>query len=162
MTLILSARPRPRTLTLALLATAVVTAQLVTACSETPRHRSGAAEPQSVAVTLENFKIDLPAQLRAGRVRFVVTGAGPTMHELNVASVAAAAALADGLPMNRNHLVDDLTPHPGFTHLGEVEGVDIGQRKSLTLTLTPGHYVFYCNMDGHYRAGMTTAVTVLP
>jgi hypothetical protein len=44
-----------------------------------------AARAARVPVTERNFAIDLPSQIRAGRTTFVITGAGPSMHEFNVA-----------------------------------------------------------------------------
>lgn len=110
-------------------------------------------------MTLANFKIDAPAQLSAGLTRFVVHGLGPTMHEFNVVKTGDGRK---SLPVGPDHLVDDQNPHPDFDHLGEVEGIDIGQAKSLTISLPPGHYVLYCNMDGHYAFGMNADLTVLP
>jgi uncharacterized cupredoxin-like copper-binding protein len=120
-------------------------------------HHSG-DDARSIDVVMQNFKIDIPRVIHAGRVRFVVRNSGPSMHEFNVVRTSLAAA---DLPKNAAGTVADTDPHPGFKHLGEVEGIDIGQRKTLTLTLLPGDYVVYCNMDGHYEVGMAAKVTVV-
>jgi plastocyanin len=117
----------------------------------------GRAAGRRVAVTVRNFRIDLPATVRAGTVTFVIDGAGPTMHEFNVARTNLAQ---DRLPQADDGTVDDKTPHPGFVHVAEREGIDIGQHKTLTVALTPGAYVLYCNMDGHYQAGMRAPIVV--
>ena len=140
------------------LAAVLVAVAMTTSCAGATRH-AGSASTARVEVTLENFKIDVPAQIHAGLTRFMVTGVGPTMHEFNV--VRTRAGRKD-LPVGNDHLVDDQNPHPDFDHLGEVEGIDIGQHKSLTISLPPGHYVLYCNMDGHYAFGMNADLTVLP
>jgi uncharacterized cupredoxin-like copper-binding protein len=137
----------------------VLTVAGLAACGSRSHGSQAGSGGRKVEVTLENFKIDMPAQIRAGRVTLMVAGAGPTMHELNVARSDAAP---DALPVGADHLVDDHEPHVGFTHVAEAEGIDLGQRKTMTLSLSPGHYVLYCNMDGHYRAGMSTALTVVP
>lgn len=115
-------------------------------------------ESASVTVVLDNFKIDMPRVVHAGVVHFVVKNSGPTMHEFNVARTDLAPS---ELPVSAAGIVDDTDPEKGFTHIGEVEGIDIGQRKTLTVTLSPGEYVVYCNMDGHYEAGMAGRVTVV-
>jgi uncharacterized cupredoxin-like copper-binding protein len=118
---------------------------------------SSAGVDESVSVNLENFKISLPAHVRAGLVRFDIHGLGPTMHEFNVASTNISSG---DLPLAANGTVDDHGVHPGFTHLAEEEGIDLHEKASLTVRLPPGHYVLYCNMEGHYLAGMHAEVTV--
>ena len=115
--------------------------------------------PAGVPVVVSNFRIDAPATVKAGDVTFAITGTGPTMHELNIAETDLPG---DQLPTAPDGTVDDSSPHPGFTHLAEREGIDIGNHATLRAHLTPGRYVLYCNMYGHYRAGMWTVVTVTP
>jgi uncharacterized cupredoxin-like copper-binding protein len=79
------------------------------------------------------------------------------MHEFVVARTDASAA---SLPLAANGTVDDHNAHAGFELIAEREGIDIGAHASLTVHLRPGHYVVYCNMYGHYRAGMHAEVTV--
>jgi uncharacterized cupredoxin-like copper-binding protein len=112
---------------------------------------------ESVSVNLQNFEIAAPTHVHAGLVRFDIHGLGPTMHEFNVASTNISPG---DLPLAADGTVDDHGVHPGFTHLGEEEGIDMNENASLTLRLPPGHYVLYCNMEGHYLAGMHTEVIV--
>jgi len=121
------------------------------------RHRHVVATA-TVAVTVQNFRIDIPPVLQSGTIRFVVTNLGPTMHEFNVARTDLAPA---NVPMKADGILDDTDPHQNFTHLAEVEGIDIGQHKTLTVQLSPGQYVVYCNMDGHVAAGMVEQITVI-
>ncbi len=44
--------------------------------------------------------------------------------------------------------------------LGEVADLDAGKSGSLTLDLKPGIYVLFCNIPGHFMAGMWTTLTV--
>jgi uncharacterized cupredoxin-like copper-binding protein len=119
------------------------------------RHSDAATEV--VPFDLVNFQIVGPAHVRAGLVRFVLTGVGPTMHEFNVARTDEAPA---ALPLAPDGTVDDQVEHRGFEHLAEREGVDIGDHASLTVQLAPGRYVLYCNMYGHYEAGMRAELVV--
>jgi uncharacterized cupredoxin-like copper-binding protein len=44
--------------------------------------------------------------------------------------------------------------------LGEVSELEPGKSGSVTLQLTPGQYLLFCNLPGHYMAGMWTLVDV--
>ncbi len=125
-----------------------------TGCGSPPHADTGA---EVVPFDLANFKIVGPAHVRAGLVKFVLTGVGPTMHEFNVVRTDEAQS---ALPLASDGTVDDQVAHRGFDHLAEREGVDIGDHASLTVQLAPGHYVLYCNMYGHYEAGMHAELVV--
>ena len=44
--------------------------------------------------------------------------------------------------------------------LGEVADLEPGKTGALTKTLTPGNYILYCNIPGHYALGMWTLLKV--
>jgi uncharacterized cupredoxin-like copper-binding protein len=44
--------------------------------------------------------------------------------------------------------------------VGELEPGDPGAVRTLRLKLSPGRYVFFCNMAGHYLGGMRHEVVV--
>ena len=44
--------------------------------------------------------------------------------------------------------------------VGELNEVAAGTVGTLPLTLAPGRYVFFCNMDGHYLGGMHAVLEV--
>jgi uncharacterized cupredoxin-like copper-binding protein len=118
---------------------------------------SSAPVDQAVSVELKNFEISAPAQVHAGLVRFDLHGLGPTMHEFVIARTNRKAG---DLPLAADDTVDDHGEYPGFTLLGEEEGIDMNDKAAFTVRLTPGHYVLFCNMEGHYLAGMHREVTV--
>ena len=107
---------------------------------------------QIVDVTVKNFRILLPGVIPTGAVTFRVHGKGPTLHEFNVARSTLAP---NSLPLAADDTADDTKNTPKFTFIAQVEGIDVGMTKDLTTNITPGHYDFYCNMDGHYMAHMT-------
>jgi uncharacterized cupredoxin-like copper-binding protein len=110
-----------------------------------------------VDVTVKDFKIDSPASVPSGTVTFVVHGTGPMMHEFNVAWTDLGPK---ELPTALNGTVADKADTPHFVHLSEVEGIEMDGTKTLTVKLEPGkRYVMYCNMEGHYEAGMASVVT---
>jgi len=48
----------------------------------------------------------------------------------------------------------------GVKLVDEAGGLDIDDRQTMVLDLAPGHYVMYCNLEGHYLGGMYAALTV--
>jgi uncharacterized cupredoxin-like copper-binding protein len=119
-----------------------------------------AAPSQTVApisVSLRDFAINVGATSTTNQdVTIQITNLGPTMHELNVVRTDRPA---DSLPLRLDGLtVDDASA--AITHIAEAEGLDIGDRRTLKLHLSPGHYVFYCNMEGHYLGHMFSAFQV--
>jgi uncharacterized cupredoxin-like copper-binding protein len=44
--------------------------------------------------------------------------------------------------------------------LGEVSELDAGKSGALRIEMAPGKYILYCNVPGHYTAGMWTTFTV--
>jgi uncharacterized cupredoxin-like copper-binding protein len=109
-----------------------------------------------VNVRLEDFKVRQDAAVvRAGDVSFRILNRGPTTHELIVVRTDRAP---DKLPLQSDGLTVD-EEGPGIDLLDEVEGLDIDDRQTLDLRLTPGHYVLYCNLEGHYLGGMYATLT---
>ena len=46
----------------------------------------------------------------------------------------------------------------GHGAFGEI--LEAGDKKNLTLNLPPGHYVLYCNLEGHYLGSMHATLDV--
>ncbi len=91
----------------------------------------------------------------AGKVRFEVTNnSKETIHEMLVAPIADENVV---LPFIANeNRVDEEAAHD----LGEVSELDPTKSGSLTLDLKPGNYILYCNVPGHFMAGMWTVLNV--
>jgi uncharacterized cupredoxin-like copper-binding protein len=110
-----------------------------------------------VQVLLDDFQVHrTTAAAPAGMVRFQLVNNGPSTHELIVVRTDRASAK---LPLQRDGLTVD-EEGPGVDHVDEAEGLDLADRRTLTLDLAPGHYVLFCNMEGHYLGGMHAAFTV--
>jgi uncharacterized cupredoxin-like copper-binding protein len=110
-----------------------------------------------VNLLLEDFKVrEDAAVVPAGTVSFRILNQGPTTHEVNVVRTDHAP---NKLPLQRDGLTvnEDAS---GMEFLDDAEGLDIDDRKTLVLDLAPGHYVLYCNLEGHYLGGMYAALTV--
>lgn len=91
----------------------------------------------------------------AGDVTFDVSNdAKGFVHEMIVAK-----APADGKPLPYDANEDGVNEDAAGA-LGEVSELKPGEAGSVTLTLDPGTYVLFCNVKGHYMAGMWTTITV--
>jgi uncharacterized cupredoxin-like copper-binding protein len=118
----------------------------------------GACGPASgggtVHVTLKENGITLDqTTASAGTVIFDVKNSGTIVHEFVVIKTDAAQ---DKLPASAGEpgqMLEDGT-------VGEVEDINVGESKQLSLKLDPGKYVLICNLVGHYLLGMHVGFVV--
>jgi uncharacterized cupredoxin-like copper-binding protein len=106
-------------------------------------------------VNVRDFKIEpsLPTTM-SGRVELRVRNAGPATHEF---VVVRSDLPADQLPIAADGLsVDEDQVAP----VGELDEVEAGATGTLTVALAPGHYVLFCNLEGHYLVGMSASIEV--
>ena len=107
-----------------------------------------------VRVTEGDFTIHAPARIPAGDVRLFVHNRGPDMHELIVVRSSAVE-----LPLRPDAAtVDEDGLEPAT--IGTLEPGPPGSVREIDLHLAPGHYEVFCNMAGHYLAGMSATFTV--
>ena len=96
-----------------------------------------------------------PAFARAGDVTFEVTNnSKDVIHEMILVK------LKDEKTPLPYVAADSKVDEDAAGHLGEVSELDPGKGGALTLKLDPGTYMLFCNIPGHYMAGMWTTVTV--
>ncbi len=131
-----------------------VTAVLAISLAGCGESRAKAAAPPAVAIRERDFHIEAPSQLAAGEYTLHITNDGATDHELIVApTVNGSLPLrADGLTVDEEAIESQ---EPGSLEPGRP-----GSHRTLTVHLSPGRYVLFCNMEGHYMAGMHTEVVV--
>jgi uncharacterized cupredoxin-like copper-binding protein len=108
-----------------------------------------------VDVTLKDFSITPPTQtIRTGDVLLRASNLAPITHEFIVVRTDLPSNRLpvgpDGLSVNEDRL----------SSMGEIEEAAPGETGTLSLTLPPGHYVFFCNLEGHYLGGMHAALQV--
>jgi hypothetical protein len=121
------------------------------------RRRESTPSGTPVNVGLEDFRVRMDtAVVPAGAVSFRLLGQGPTTHEFIVVRTDRPP---DELPLQRDGLTVN-EEAPGVELVDEANGLDIDDRQTLDLRLAPGHYVMYCNLEGHYLGGMYAALTV--
>jgi uncharacterized cupredoxin-like copper-binding protein len=115
---------------------------------------SRAASPDQgtrVQVTARDFKFELArSNAPAGGVVFDIDNEGPSTHELVVVGTNLPP---DGLPLRPDGLTVE-EDSPLLQSIGENGDIGLGDRRTLTLQLSPGRYVLFCNLEGHYLGGM--------
>jgi uncharacterized cupredoxin-like copper-binding protein len=114
---------------------------------------SAAQAGAEIHVKERDFKISAPSVIPAGTVDLGVYNEGPVAHELIVVrgTTASLPQRADGLAVDED-AIEQRTA-------GTLEPQQAGEHE-LQVSLTPGRYVMFCNMSGHYAGGMHTEVTV--
>ena len=87
----------------------------------------------------------------AGTVRLVLRNDGPVAHELIVVRGLRHLPLrSDGLTVDEDALPTN----------DEIEAVGPGSVRRVRLHLARGRYQLFCNMAGHYLAGMHAELVV--
>jgi len=131
---------------------ALATALLLGGCFS-----SGAPHPRgaALAVTEHDFGIHLSSNhIAAGVVTLAIHNSGPDQHELIVVPEARHGEpfRSDGFTVNEEALQSQ--------EAGSINPQHPGGTENLTLNLRPGRYLLFCNMAGHYMAGMHVELEV--
>jgi uncharacterized cupredoxin-like copper-binding protein len=100
-----------------------------------------------IRVTERDFHISAPKRTSAGEVVLSVKNRGPDDHELIVVKAGRSHLpfREDGLTIDEDAVERSIA--------GALEPGEPGMRR-LRVRLTPGRYVLFCNMAGHYLGGM--------
>ncbi len=139
---------------------------LATACSSSstsapPSVSQAGASPATgdVSVALNEWSVTPSAiAFSAGSVTFAVTNQGTMNHEFVV--LRAQTQAADIPVASFEGETGRVNEDTAGTNVGETGDLAAAATKSLTVDLKPGHYVFFCNLPGHYQSGMHVDVTV--
>ena len=144
-------RPGGVVTALTLAAACALTAVSLSGCGST---RANASPEHAIPIQERDFHITAPTTLRSGTVTLRIRNEGPDQHELIVApgTIASLPLRQDGLTVDEEAVE---ASEPGSLEPGEP-----GSVRDLTVDLKPGRYVFFCNMEGHFMAGMHTEVVV--
>jgi uncharacterized cupredoxin-like copper-binding protein len=141
-----------------LVGVALVAAVALSSCGQSSAG-AGAARGTLLRVSEQNFHIGASAAtVRAGTVTLRVHNAGPDRHELIVLPLHRGEAIGR-LPLRRDgftvdeELLQNQEP-------GSITPQQPGHTEDVTVNLAPGRYVLFCNMEGHYMAGMQTELVV--
>jgi uncharacterized cupredoxin-like copper-binding protein len=97
------------------------------------------------------------ATAKAGPTTIEAPNEGAVEHELVVFKTDMNPAK---LPTEANGEVNEEKMDKVAESAGEIPDVEAGETKSEDFKLTPGKYVIFCNLPGHYAAGMYGTLTV--
>ena len=109
-----------------------------------------ASSGPSVNVDLTSFKIaTTPTSIASGIITFhIKNNATDVSHDLVIVKTDLAAS---SLPTQSNGQVD----LGKLTVVGQIQPLAPGASQDLTINnMASGHYVLFCNVVGHYAAGM--------
>ena len=134
------------------LSVVVLTVLVASACSASGRV-AGAGQTL-VQVSERDFHIAVtPNHVPAGDVLVVVRNHGPDTHELiMVGSRSRLPLRRDGLTVNEGAL--------SAVTVASLDGAGPGRVRQVRLHLAPGRYELFCNMAGHFMAGMHAELVV--
>ena len=140
--------PAAAALTLLLVACSAGEASPSTDVSLVPSTAGTVASPSLpagvVAVSLNEMDLVLSSEMApAGEVTFQIKNTGELPHELVVIRTEKDA---DELPVEEVKVVER-----NLEIVARSEHIQAAQEATLTVDLTPGHYVLICNLSGHYE-----------
>jgi uncharacterized cupredoxin-like copper-binding protein len=110
--------------------------------------------PKALSIKLSDFKIAPALNVAsAGRVTITAHNEGTVEHEMILARVDDPR----NLPAKGDRVDEDSL---GSVVRGEVPELEPGASGTKTFNLTPGTYVLFCNVPGHFKRGMFGRLTV--
>jgi uncharacterized cupredoxin-like copper-binding protein len=125
-------------------------ALLVVSCAQSTEN---APSDSQVVAELADSKITVNVpSVKAGKVKIGVRNLGTMEHSFEVLKTDLAP---DKLPVDG---ASAKAKEDG--KVGEIKSIAAGKSAAVTIDLTPGKYVFICNIAGHYQIGMHTGFTV--
>ena len=116
--------------------------------------RAVSPRPVQVRVTERDFRISAPKHVRSGNLVVSVANKGPVDHELIIVRAATGR-----LPVRPDGLTVDEDKLSALTRIALEPGPP-GSVRTFRVRLVPGRYVLFCNMSGHFMAGMHTTLVV--
>ena len=153
------------------LATVALAAALVAGCgggddgettttteNETAASGGSAGGGQQLTIKMgDYFFAPANGSAKAGKTVIEAPNEGTVEHELVVFKTNMDPAK---LPTEAGGGVDEEKLDEVAEEAGEVADVEAGETKSGNFQLTPGKYVIFCNLPGHYAQGMYGSLTV--
>ena len=128
----------------------MVLAILIVSCAQPAAEAPAGSQ---VVAEMADYKITVNvASVKAGSIKIGVRNLGTMEHSFEVIKTDLAP---DKLPTDA---ASAKAKEDG--KVGEIKSIPAGKSASVTIDLTPGKYVFICNVAGHYQLGMHTGFTV--
>ena len=128
----------------------VALAFLVAACANSAAEAPSGSQ---VVATLTDYKITVTVpSVKAGTIKIGVRNLGAMEHSFQV--------LKTDLPPDKLPVDGASAKAKEDGKVGEIASIAVGKSAAVPLDLTPGKYVFICNIASHYQLGMHTGFTV--
>ena len=125
-------------------------ALLVAACANPAAEAPAGSQ---VVVELADYKITVNVpSVKAGKIKIGVRNVATMEHSFQV--------LKTDLPHDKLPVDGASAKAKEDGKVGEIPSIPAGASAAVTLDLTPGKYVFICNIASHYQLGMHTGFTV--
>jgi uncharacterized cupredoxin-like copper-binding protein len=119
---------------------------------------SGVASGKTLQIIMDDYTFSpSDAAAKAASVTISAPNNGQVVHELVLAKTDADPG---ALPTTADGEVDEAKLEARGEDAGEIADVEAGDTKEGTFKLTPGRYVMFCNIPGHYAQGMYGTLTV--
>ncbi|MBF6591914.1 MAG: hypothetical protein IVW57_15500 [Ktedonobacterales bacterium] len=112
-------------------------------------------------VTLKDFTIAVPSNLKAGAVTWKVTNKGPQSHEMTLLKLASGKSLNDVMAF-----LNQSSGQPPFADAGGIGALAPNTSAWVKLTLEKGNYVALCFVPDsrsgkpHFAEGMVTQFSI--
>jgi uncharacterized cupredoxin-like copper-binding protein len=119
---------------------------------------AGGAARKAVEIKMgDYFFAPKSATAKAGQTTIEAPNNGSVEHELVLFKTNMSPA---NLPTEASGGVDEEKLDKEAEEAGEIADVEAGETKSEEFDLSPGKYVMFCNLPGHYAQGMYGTITV--
>lgn len=123
----------------------------------------GGEKASKIAVKLSEWRIEPGvSEVKTGKVKFEVSNAGSEPHEFVI--------IKTDLPASSLPTIEGKVDETKVNLIDEIEPFAAGASESVKVKLSPGKYVFICNIvervpgqpvESHYLQGMATAFVVV-
>lgn len=127
---------------------------------------NGMTAPKAdVQATLQDFKVTLPATLKAGKLTWQVTNKGDETHHMMLMRIQDGKTAKDVEAFFKSENPEQAGPPP-FEDAGGLETISKGRSAFVNFDLKPGQYVVACFLPSaakhapHFALGMMSFVTV--
>jgi len=116
---------------------------------------ASAAPATAPTITLTEWSVVVAGTIKAGKTQITSVNTGVVQHEILIFKSNLAPS---AYPMDAKGDINE--EGKGVTLVSDGENIDPAGSQVRQIDLTPGKYLFVCNIPGHFKAGMFTVVTV--
>jgi uncharacterized cupredoxin-like copper-binding protein len=141
----------------------LATAFTLSSCGSDPTDTASDGEDSTtisnkITGNVSEWKVQVSSHTaEAGEVTFAIANFGTIEHEFLVTKTSFEPGM---IPIGADNRFDEELE--GISVVNEIPEWKVNDAKVLTVNLDPGTYELLCNIEGHYKNGMHTTLTVVP